>query len=105
MSKSSKRATWLVLGALIVGLLLGALSGHAGAAREPIAVLGPHPESGKEIKVMAGRYGPYVSDGTTHATLPKGAEPTSVTLDQAIEWIDAKAAKGPTKKKGRRKKS
>ena len=76
-----------------------------GAAREPIAVLGPHPESGKEIKVMAGRYGPYVSDGTTHATLPKGAEPTSVTLDQAIEWIDAKAAKGPTKKKGRRKKS
>ena len=72
-----------------------------GASREPIAGLGAHPESGKDIKVMAGRYGPYVSDGTTHATLPKGTEPTSVTLDQAVEWIDSKAAKGPAKKKGR----
>ncbi len=36
MIKGSRRATWLVLGALIVGLLLGALSGHAGAAREPM---------------------------------------------------------------------
>jgi DNA topoisomerase I len=76
-----------------------------GASRDPIAVLGAHPESGKDVKVMAGRYGPYVSDGTVHATLPKGTEPTSVTLDQAVEWIDAKAAKGPAKKKMRRKKS
>ncbi len=72
---------------------------RGGASREPIAVLGAHPESGKDIKVMAGRYGPYASDGTTHATLPKGTEPTSVTLAQAVEWIDAKAAKGPSKKK------
>ena len=76
-----------------------------GVAREPIAALGAHPQSGKEIKVMAGRYGPYVSDGTTHATLPKGTEPTWVTLDQAVDWIDTKAAKGPAKKKGRRKKA
>ena len=79
-----------------------------GAAREPIAVLGAHPSSGKELKVMEGRYGPYVSDGTTHATLPKAADPKSVTLDQAIEWIDAKAAKGPSAKKkkpARKKKS
>jgi DNA topoisomerase-1 len=79
-----------------------------GASREPIAVLGAHPSSGKEIKVMEGRYGPYVSDGTTHATLPKSADPKSVTLDQAVEWIDAKAAKGPSAKKkkpARKKKS
>ena len=77
-----------------------------GASREPIAVLGSHPSSGKEIKVMEGRYGPYVSDGTTHATLPKTADPKSVTLEQAVEWIDAKAAKGPSKgkKKPARKK-
>ncbi len=73
-----------------------------GASREPIAVLGAHPRSGKEIKVMAGRYGPYVSDGTTHATLPKSSDPKSVTLEQALEWIDAKAAKGPSAK-GKRK--
>jgi DNA topoisomerase-1 len=84
-----------------------AAGARSGGAREPIAVLGPHPQSGKEIKVMAGRYGPYASDGTTHATLPKGTEPTSVALDQAVELIDARAAKGPAKKSrggGRRKK-
>jgi len=77
--------------------------GKRGGSREPIAVLGKHPASGKEIKVMEGRYGPYVSDGTTHATLPKSTEPKSVTLEQAVEWIDAKAAKGPAKKFTRKK--
>ena len=75
--------------------------GRQSASREPIAVLGAHPTSGKEIKVMSGRYGPYVTDGTTHATLPKSADPKSVTLEQAVEWIDAKAAKGPAKKGSR----
>ena len=74
-----------------------AAKGERSGSREPIAVLGAHPDSGKEIKVMAGRYGPYVSDGTTHATLPKSAEPSAVTLDEAAALIDAKAAKGPTK--------
>ena len=64
-------------------------------------MLGPHPESGKDLKVLEGRYGPYVSDGTTHATLPKGTDPKSVTIEQAIEWVDAKAAKGPVEEKGR----
>ncbi len=80
-----------------VAKLADAASGggrRQGASREPIAVLGAHPSSGKDVKVMAGRYGPYVSDGTTHATLPKTADPKSVTLEQAVEWIDAKAAKG-----------
>jgi DNA topoisomerase-1 len=73
------------------------------AAREPIAALGKHPVGGGEIKVMAGRYGPYVTDGTTNATLPKGAEPKAVTLDEAVRLIDERAAKGPAKKKGGRK--
>jgi DNA topoisomerase-1 len=65
-------------------------------------VLGVHPESAKELKVMEGRYGPYVTDGTTHATLPKSADPKAVTLDEAIALINAKAAKGPSKKGGRK---
>ena len=84
-----------------VAKLADAASGagrRQGASREPIAVLGAHPNSGKEIKVMEGRYGPYVSDGEIHATLPKSSDPKSVTLEQAVEWIDAKAAKGPSRK-------
>jgi DNA topoisomerase-1 len=75
-----------------------------GASREPIAVLGKHPGSDNDVKVMAGRYGPYVTDGSTNATLPKGMEPTVVTLDEAVRLIDERAAKGPAKKKGRRTK-
>ena len=78
-------------------------SGKArGGSREPIAVLGAHPVSGKELKVMEGRYGPYVSDGETHATLPKSADPKAVTLEEASALIDAKAAKGPVTKPRRK---
>jgi DNA topoisomerase-1 len=73
-----------------------------GGSREPIAVLGKHPANGGEIKVMAGRYGPYVTDGTTNATLPKAADPETVTLDEAVRLIDERAAKGPAKKGGRK---
>jgi DNA topoisomerase-1 len=69
-----------------------------GGAREPLAVLGAHPDSAKELKVMEGRFGPYVTDGTTHATLPKSADPAAVTLDEAVALIDAKAAKAPAAK-------
>jgi DNA topoisomerase-1 len=72
------------------------------AGREPIAVLGSHPANGGEIKVMAGRYGAYVTDGTTNATLPKGTEPKALTLEEAVQLIDDRAAKGPAKKKGRK---
>ena len=52
---------------------------------------------------MEGRFGPYVTDGEIHATLPKSADPKAVTLAEAVVLIDEKAAKGPAKGKGKKK--
>ena len=68
--------------------------GAAAALRE----LGKHPRTELELKLMAGRYGPYVTDGTTNATLPKSIEPEALTLDEAAQLIDARAAAAPPKK-------
>ncbi len=68
-------------------------------AAEPLKVFGAHPTSGGEIKLLAGRYGAYVTDGTTNATLPKAVDQATLTLEQAITLIDEKAAKGPAKGK------
>ena len=51
--------------------------------------------------MLNGRYGPYVSDGTIHATLPKDTDPLAVDMDMAVSLIAAKEAKGPSTKKGR----
>jgi DNA topoisomerase-1 len=75
----------------------------ARAAAEPLNTFGPHPTSGGEMKLMAGRYGPYVTDGTTNATLPRDKKPEDLTLEEAIVLIDERAAKGPAKGKGKKK--
>ena len=52
---------------------------------------------------MPGRYGPYVTDGNVNATIPKDIKPEDLEAAKAIELIDARAAKAPAKKKGRKK--
>ena len=82
--------------------LLAEAANRKGGGRqkaEPIKVLGEHPTSGSEMRVMPGRYGPYVTDGSTNATIPKDVKPEDLTEGQAVELIDARAAKGPAKKK------
>jgi len=70
-----------------------------GAAREPLKVLGKHPRTEAEIKLMEGRYGAYVTDGETNATLPKSIDKDQLTLEEAAQLIDARAAAGPAKGK------
>jgi DNA topoisomerase I len=79
--------------------------GRSRGSREPLKTLGPHPRTEAEIRLMEGRFGPYVTDGTTNATLPKSLAPDQLTLEEAAQLIDERAARGPAKKKGRRKKS
>ncbi len=64
--------------------------------------LGTPPGGGVEVKLMDGRYGPYVTDGTTNASLPKSADAGAFTLDQAVELLRAKAAAGPATRRTRR---
>jgi len=82
-----------------VNLLAQANTGPA-----PLCSLGSHPTEEGQIEVFAGRYGPYVQHGKTRATLPKSIEPESLTLEEALELLKAKAAKEtPAKKTGAKK--
>ena len=73
-----------------VELLAQAKSGGATVLR----TLGEHPDDKAPIEVCSGRYGPYVRHGKVNATLPKDVTPEAVTLDEALELIATKAAKG-----------
>ncbi len=93
------------MNAAVVKLAEAAAGGGRGrGAREPLKILGAHPRTELEIKLMEGRFGPYVTDGTTNATLPKSLAPDELTLDEAAQLIDERAAKGPPVKKGRGRK-
>ena len=82
-----------------------------------LKALGKHPTSGENVRILDGRYGPYVSDGTTNASVPKGTQVEAVTMAVAVELLAAregmskskkpargrKAAKAPAKKKAAKK--
>ena len=72
--------------------------GRKTAARTALKEVGAHPRSGATINLLAGRYGPYVTDGTTNASLPKSMAPEQVTLEQAVELLSAREG---APKKGR----
>lgn len=69
------------------------------AAIEPLRTLGAHPRDGEPVNLFAGRYGPYVKHGSVNASLPKGVEPESFTLEQAIPLLAEREAAGPPAKK------
>ena len=70
------------------------------APKEPIKVFeNKSPVTENEVKVLEGRYGPYVTDGQTNASIPKGSDPKEVTFEAALDLLAERAARKPAKKK------
>jgi DNA topoisomerase-1 len=75
------------------------------AAKTVLRELGARQDTSAAVKLYEGRYGPYVSDGTTNASVPKGTDPASLGLREAVALLEARAAAGPSKKGGARRRS
>jgi DNA topoisomerase-1 len=78
--------------------------GRAAAKREPLKVFEASPVTGEKVQLLDGRYGPYVTDGTTNASLPKGTAVEELTFNEALDLLAARAALGPPKGKAAKKK-
>ena len=66
---------------------------RGGSARGPLKELGPDASSGKPIVLRDGRFGPYVTDGETNASLRRGDTPDTITLERAVELLAERRAK------------
>jgi DNA topoisomerase-1 len=74
-------------------------------ARGPLRELGPDPDTGLAMVVKDGRFGPYVTDGTTNASLRVGDDVEGLTVERAAELLAERRAAGPAKKKATKKKA
>lgn len=74
------------------------------AAPKVLKDLGAHPSSGDLVQVLDGRYGPYIKHQKINATLPKDMDPGNINIDQALEILAEKEAKGGKKKRATKKK-
>jgi len=75
------------------------------APKPPLKELGPDPDTERPIVVKDGRFGPYVTDGETNASLRKGDSIEELTMERALDLLAERRAKGPSKKKAAKKKS
>jgi DNA topoisomerase-1 len=68
----------------------------------PLKEIGPDPDSGKPILVKDGRFGPYVTDGETNASLRKSDSVEELTMERALELLADRRAAAPVKKASKR---
>ena len=85
-----------------VDLLANAKTRGAPSAGKPV---GDHPADGKPVTLHSGRYGPYVKHGKVNATIPSDRDPETLTLDDAVALLTARAAKAGVAKKAPKKKA
>jgi len=74
-------------------------------AKGPLREMGPDPDTGLPMVVKDGRFGPYVTDGTTNASLRRGDDVEELTVERAAELLAERRAAGPSKKKAAKKKA
>jgi DNA topoisomerase I len=74
-----------------------------GQAKPPLRELGADPTSGKAVVVKEGRFGPYVTDGETNASLRGGDTPEAITLERAAELLADRRSREPSTPKRRRR--
>ena len=77
--------------------------GRGRAAAPPLAEFGIDPVSEKPIVAKSGRFGDYITDGTTNVTIPRGETVETLTAERAVEMLADKRAKGPAKKPAARR--
>ena len=103
-ARDGRTILWLVVGYVLIALaILAEPKGVRGsrAAATPTREIGAHPADGKPVQLFDGKYGPYVKHGELNASLPKGTDPATFSLEAAVELI-ADRGKAP-KGKGRAK--
>jgi DNA topoisomerase-1 len=74
--------------------------GGRSAPKEPIRTFEKaSPVTGEGVRILEGRFGPYITDGTTNASVPRGTDPQGLTFEAALDLLAERAASGPPKKK------
>mgnify|MGYP001324582916 FL=1 len=79
--------------------------GRGASKKEPLRTFDASPVTTKPVQILDGRFGPYVTDGTTNVSLRKGMTPEEITFDEALAMLADKAAQGPAPKKAATKKA
>lgn len=77
--------------------------GRGASAAAALKDLGPDPVSGNNVELKSGRYGPYITNGTVNASIPKGIDPMNFPLEAALELLREREAVAPTKKPAKKK--
>ncbi|MGZ3273208.1 MAG: type I DNA topoisomerase [Caulobacteraceae bacterium] len=84
---------------LIAEKRAGGPRGARGASAAPLKELGEHPQTGKPVRILSGRFGPYIKHEDVNANVPRGKDPQAVTLEEAVALLAERAAKGGGAKK------
>ena len=79
---------------LIAEKKAGGPRGARGASAAALKELGEHPETGKPVRILSGRFGPYIKHEDINANVPRGKDPQEVTLAEAVALLAERAAKG-----------